>query len=138
MLSMSVTTRDDLDQISSWTEKDEYHRDNNCPDWWLTGNGHLSFRLNDDQGPVVYIRIDEGSLYRLSCQFAPVDVVDKKRLIKSIVEILPILLWHVKTRGAKGLMFNSVSPKLVRFMKTLGFQPSWEHYGDYELGFEEN
>jgi hypothetical protein len=137
MLNCKETTRDDLTQIAAWTEKDEFHREINCPDWWTTGNGALSFRLDDDEGPVVYIRLDSGELYRLHCQFPPQEVVNKRRLVHGMLGIFPLLLQHAKDAGAKGLVFDSVSHKLVRFMAKLGFEPSWEHAGEYVLRFEE-
>lgn len=136
VLNAALTTETDLEQISSWTKEDEYHQ-NDCPEWWLTGNGALSFRLDDEQGPVVYIRLDEGDLYRLHCQFAPTSVVSRRRLVHGIVGILPHLVQHVREKEGKGLVFSSISPKLVRFMKNLGFEPSWEHYGEYVMMFGE-
>jgi hypothetical protein len=137
-MRLEVSTIADVQRISDWTQVDEYHRENNVPAWWLTGNGSLAFRLDDDEGPVVYIRVDEGDLYRLHCQFAPRDVVSKRRLISSMMGIFPWVSEYAKSRGAKGVVFNSGSPSLARFMKKLGFEPSWEKYGDYVLKFEEN
>jgi hypothetical protein len=137
MLTCCETTKTDLAQIAAWTEKDEFHRDINFPDWWLTGNGALSFRLDDDEGPVVYVRLDEGEMYRLHCQFPPPEIVSKRRLIQGMLGIFPLLLQHAKDAGAKGLVFGSVSHKLVRFMGKLGFEPSFEHYGEYVLRFKE-
>ncbi len=138
MIKLELTTQDDLERISSWTERDEYHKENNCPSWWLTGNGALSFRLDDAEGPVIYIRIDEGEMYRLNCQFAPYDVVSKRRLIAGVMGIFPWLVYYSKSKGAKGMVFSSANPQLVRFMKKLGFEPSWEHFGEHVLTFEEN
>lgn len=135
MLSVRETTKDDLDQIAAWTEKDEFHRDINCPDWWMTGNGSLSFRLDDDEGPVVYVRLDDGEMYRLHCQFPPPNAVSKRRLVRGMLGIFPLLLQYAKDAGAEGMIFTSVSHKLVRFMGKLGFEPSWEKYGEYVLTF---
>ena len=137
-MKVELTTQEDLDRISQWTEADEYHRENNLPSWWLTGQGNLSFRLDDDEGPILYARLDDGEMFRFHCQFAPQNVVSKRRLIVGIFGVFPLLVDYVKSKGAKGIVFSSVSPKLVRFMKKLKFEPSWEHHGDYELKFEEN
>jgi hypothetical protein len=136
-MKLELTTEADLQRISDWTQADEYHRENNFPSWWLTGNGALSFRLDDEEGPVVYVRLDDGEMCRLHCQFAPQDVVNKKRLISGMIGIFPWLSYYAKSKGAKGMVFSSVSPKLVKFMKKLGFDPSWEHFGEHILIFEE-
>jgi len=137
MLKLELTTQEDLSQISEWTQADEYHRENNLPEWWLTGQGNLSFRLDDDGGPVIYIRLDEGEFYRLHCQFASYEIVSKRRLVAGIFGVFPWLVYYAKSKGAKGLIFSSVSPSLVKFMKKLGFEPSWEHFGEHVLKFEE-
>jgi hypothetical protein len=137
VMKLEPTTEEDLQRISDWNQADEYHRGNNLPEWWLTGQGSLAFRLDDEQGPVLYVRLDDGELCRLHCQFAPQDVVDKKRVILNIVGILPWLLNYARSKGSKGMVFNSVSPKLVKFMKKMGFEPSWEHFGEHVLTFEE-
>lgn len=111
----------DIDQIQKWTDADEYHRGQHNPSWWLTGNGFISFCLYDDKGPVCYVRIDDGEYARLNVQFAPQDVVSKRRLVLAMLEALPKLIKTMKSHGSNGFIFDSISPTLISFMDKVGF-----------------
>ena len=130
------STADDTSQIQQWTDADIYHRGQHNPGWWITGNGLLSFCLHDDQGPCFYVRIDDGEYASLSVQFAPEDVVSKRRLVHAILQALPKIIGIIKANGSKGLIFDSVSPSLVRFMEKVGFKQVQES-DSYKLSFGE-
>lgn len=115
------STESDIHQIQTWTDADIYHRGQNNPTWWLTGNGLIAFCLYDDIGPVFYVRMDEGEYARLSVQFPPVEAVPKRRLVRAMIQTLPKLIDIAKINGSKGLIFDSVSPSLIKFMGKLGF-----------------
>lgn len=135
MIYFESSTDEDISQIKEWTHADVYHHNQNNPTWWLTGQGTLSFKLMDEQGVVIYVRIDEGKDYRLNCQFAPTDKVSKRRLILALTEAFPKVIKFVQTTGAESFIFNSTSPALIRFMKWIGFQPVGKD--DYRLPFQE-
>jgi hypothetical protein len=101
----------------------------------LTGNGLLSFRVDDELGPVFYVRLDEGEFCRLSVQFAPHDIVPKRRLVVSMLEALPKAIQVAKDSGSKGMTFDSSSPTLIKFMDRIGFKDSGN--GSYTLLFGE-
>lgn len=115
------STVDDIPQIQQWTDADVYHNGQHSPGWWITGNGFIAFRLEDNKGPVFYVRIDDGEYARLNVQFPPIDVVPKMRLARAMIQTLPRLIEITKSHGCKGLIFDSVSPALISFMEKLGF-----------------
>ena len=122
-MKLTPSTSEDAIQIQQWTDADPWHKGQHDPDWWLTGNGYLSFCLRDDDGPVLYARIDDdGDYMRMSVPFAPEAVVSKKRLIHSIVTVFPKVIEGFKTQGKKGVTFDSESPRLIRFMGQFGFK----------------
>lgn len=135
MTAFNPSTLDDLGQLSLWISIDPYHFHQGQPEWWLSGL--LSFRLQDDKGSLAYVRLDvEGEYIRIHTQFAPESVVSKRRLVVGMIYAVKSLIELYKGAGAKGLVFNSVSPALVAFMdKHLGFKSVGEN--DYRLDFEE-
>lgn len=135
MIKFIPSTTEDAPQIQQWTDADVYHNGQHSPDWWITGNGLLSFCLCDDAGSVLYIRLDEGEYVRISAQFAPADIVGKRRLVRAILQLLPKLVEVAKSNGSKGLIFSSESPTLIGFMKKAGYQDTGD--GDFKLTFGE-
>lgn len=139
MINFTPSTLDDIEQIKEWAAHDSYHFHQGQPDWWLTGaeDSLLAFCLQDEKGPLTYVRLDaEGEYVRIHTQFAPLTVVSKRRLIVGMLETVKILIVFYSEVGAKGLVFNSVSPSLIAFMdKCLGFK-SVGNSNDYRLDFE--
>jgi hypothetical protein len=118
-MRMEPSNESDLKQIEDWTIADPWHKIVN-PGWWLTGNGLLSFRLDDVEGPLCYVRLDaedKHRLIRLNTQFAPEEVVSKKRLVLGMLWCLPILVELSKNLNMKGLIYYSESPSLVAFLQ---------------------
>ena len=125
----------DVDQIAEWTAADPWHKDQKTPEWWLTGTGYLSFCVQDDVGPVVFVKVEEdGNRFRLHCQFGPRTAVDRVRLLKAMKYGLPTILLILIKQG-KEVVFSSESPSLIKFMLSRGFQP--DPSGDYVLKVEE-
>lgn len=137
MIKFSTSTLDDIEQIKEWGLNDPYHFHLGQSEWWLTGNGGmLAFCLMDEDGPLAYVRLDtEGDLTRLHTQFAPEEVVSKKRLVLGMIDAIQVTTPLLKEKGSKGIIFNSVSPSLIAFMSTLGFNPVGSN--DYVQTFEE-
>ena len=141
MIKFVPAIETDLPQIQEWIDKDEDHQNRMGAEWWLTGSDCvIAFCVDDDLGPTMYVRMDkEGELARMHTQFAPQDEVPKKRLIASLLEGFPRLAKIMKVMLFKGIVFESTSESLVKFMSTLGFKPMGgkENIDDYVLVFEE-
>lgn len=120
---MSVTfravTENDRTQVESWIASDPAHR-NVSADLLLDGNGSASvYAIEDDKGTVMYVRQEtEGSCVRLHAQFC----TSSKRSFNSLKEAYPVVKADAKARGFTGIIFDSVSPALVRCMMDLGFK----------------
>lgn len=128
MITFNPSTEADIPRIKEWASADIYHKDQNLPEWWVTGNGLLAFVLHDEKGPVFYVRLDDGEYARLSVQFAPVEIVPKRRLVRTMIQCLPRLIEITKRHGNKGLIFDSESPSLISFMEKFGFLRENDRY----------
>ena len=134
-MKFTATTRDDIDQIREWINADPFHQIM-APEWWLTGEGTLSFCLQDDTGPICFLRFDdEDGLLRMNTQFGPEEEVSKKRLITAILNQFPPFIERIKAQHFKGIVFESTSENLINFMKKIGFKNL--SGDDYVLMFEE-
>lgn len=135
-MKFSSSGFDDIQQLSEWIAHDPYHKDYLDPLWWLTGNGFLSYCVQDDKGPTMYVRIDqEGDLMRVHCQFASESEVSKKRVIRSFAWGLPKMEYLGRQYKMTGFIYKSNSPLLIRYMeKHFGFQSVGND--DYKLMFE--
>lgn len=132
------STQQDIEVIQAWTSLDPYHKDRNDPFWWLTGEGLLAFKWVDDDGTVFYLRGDDNeNLFRISIQFGPEEVVSKKRLVIGMLNAWPMMVKFAQDRGYEGVVFTSVSPKLVQFMHKPPFNyKQVEGTDDHVLVFE--
>ena len=133
MVTFEAITQEDLSQLKSWIDVDLWHQNKEEVDWWM--RGYISFKLVDERGPTVFVRFDrEGDLVRLHSQFAIPSVVSESRVAISISEAIPRFIECAKVDGVKGIITESVSPKLVAFLTTrLGFVHSKDN--DYVLMF---
>jgi len=126
-----------MDQLSEWIQADPYHKDCLNPLWWLTGNGLLSYCLQDDEGPVFFVRTeaDKGNL-RIHTQFGPEAEVSKMRVAKGILWAIPTMVTFAKQKGLTGLVYQSTSSSLIQFMQMkFGFVPAGND--DYVRAFED-
>lgn len=136
MIKIEPSINSDIEILIRWIKLDidsTHHNIN--PLWWLTGNGILSYRIEDSIGITMYVRIDsEDKLMRLHTQFGPESEVSKIRVVKSLLWALPKMELAGKDFGLIGFVFKSVSPSLIEFMKKLGFTPIGND--DYSKPFE--
>lgn len=125
MITFSSSTENDIDQLTEWIKIDPYHKDCLNPHWWLTGNGLLSYCLQDSKGPTMYVRLDADSdLLRIHCQFAPETEVNTVRVVKSLLWAFPRMEAVARANFLKGFVYKSSSPLLIEFMeRKFGFQP---------------
>jgi len=139
MLNLSPTTQEDIKQITEWLNADPWHKDDprNIPELMTTGNGLLSFCLRDDEGTLAYFKLTEkGEMCEIAIQFAPEEVVSKRRLVVGLIEVgIPAMKIFAEQRGYKGLVFESVNPSLIAFGKKQGFESVGND--DYALVFGE-
>ena len=113
----------DITKLSEWIQHDPYHKDCLDPLWWLTGQGFLSYKIQDDEGITMYVRTDkEDDLLRLHVQFAPGNEVSKKRVVESMLQAIPKMELLAKHEGLKGLIYKSTNPSLIKFLERKGFQ----------------
>ncbi len=135
MIKLTASAAGDIPQIEEWVAADPYHKHQGQPEWWLTGNGLLAFCLQDDKGPLTYVRLDEeGEYVRIHTQFAPESEVSKRRLIAGMIQCMDsLIVAYVGKRN--GMIFNSVSPALIAFMNK---KYEFKSVGgdDYRLDFE--
>ena len=120
--------------LKSWIDADAWHQNKEEVDWWL--RGYLSFKLVDERGTTVFVRFDrEGDKVRLHSQFAIPSDVSEARVALSIMDAIPRFIECAKVDGVKGIVTESVSPKLVAFLQAhLGFEYSGAG-NDYVLKF---
>jgi len=137
-MKLTPSTEQDVEQLTEWIKADEYHKDVLNPHWWLTGNGLLSFRLEDSKGVAMYVRLDrDEDLLRMNFQFAPPEVVSKMRVARTLLWIVPKMRVIADQNQLKGLIFRSRSPNLVTFGQVaFSFVPVENN--DYKLMFEVN
>jgi hypothetical protein len=115
---LSPSTPDDIEQLTEWIKNDPYHKDCLDPLWWLTGQGVLSYCIQDNRGPTMYVRIDLDMLaLRIHTQFAPLAEVSKVRVVRSLLWALPRMKPVAVQNGCNSYVFNSTSPDLIEFMK---------------------
>ena len=143
MIKFTPTLLEDQPQIARWSAADPYHCEKAAiagPGWWAMGSSDAlaAFCVEDEGGPTMYVRLDqEESLLRVHIQFAPEAEVVRKRVIKTILQGLPVFSSFAKRRGLTGLISESTSPSLIEFMKKIGFE-LLENTNDYVLKFEGN
>jgi hypothetical protein len=136
MIKFTASTISDIPQIAEWIAADPYHKHQGQPEWWLTGSGLLTFCLQDDKGPLTFVRLDEeGEHVRIHTQFAPKEIVSQRRLLLGMIDCLTELVKIYRTQSRAGLIFNSVSPTLVAFMEKC-FDFKSVGGDDYRLDFE--
>jgi hypothetical protein len=136
MIKLTPSTEQDIERITGWIAQDVYHSGRMSAEWWLTGNGLLSYRLQDDKGPMMYVRTDvDNDLMRLSTQFAPESEVSKLRVVKSLIWALPKMEYLAKQNQLRGFVYESTSKSLIDFMNKLGFI-ALDNTDDYVLYFD--
>lgn len=137
-MKFTNTVASDIEQLTEWISSDPYHKDCIDPHWWMTGRGLLSFCLQDQKGPTMFVRLDKDEdRIRIHTQFAPESEVSKLRVAKTIIQVLPVLMVYGKERKLKGFVIKSVSPSLINFLQIkFGFTPIGND--DYWMPFEVN
>jgi len=104
-------------------------------EFWLTGNGILTFTLNDEEGVVCYVRLDdEAPFVRLHTQFLSEGKCSKRRLVIAMIDAFKVVIPHLVERGFKGIVAESISPTLIAWLQKQGFV-AVDESDDYVLRF---
>jgi hypothetical protein len=132
---LETVTAADLPTIREWISLDDDHKAKPFTDeYFQTGYNFLNFKIVDSEGTVVYVRTEEdpkdASAALLSLQFAPYDIVSKRRLISAITQVFPIFTKELQKTFQK-VRFESTQPKLVRFFEHLGFRHDGDDFYTY-------
>lgn len=141
MINFVPTNLEDKAQVRKWIQQDPFHKadyTDEMADSMLTGaeDCFLACAVKDEGGVVFYLQLKhEGGLVRIGTQFGPSEEVSRSRVAHTITEIMPALRILAASKGAKGLVFYSNSPSLVKFMSRWGFKPTG--VDDYVWMFQE-
>jgi hypothetical protein len=137
MTNLRATTKNDLERIRRWIQLDPWHNtnQNHSAEFLLTPGGLLCFTLEDEDGPLCYVRLDaEIDLIRMATQFGPLEEVSKIRLVMGMGYGIEAVKLFAKNKHFKGIVFESISANLIKFMNRHGFE---KYTGDdYVLNLE--
>lgn len=131
-MKLTPTTEADLSQIGDWITADSFHQGQSAM-FWLTGSDCLfAARVEDKRGVVAYARVEEEETgYRIHAQFAPEDIVSRRRVARAIVNFIVTMKAVANTNKKQRLITESENPDLIVFLAGLGFLPGEGH--DYIL-----
>lgn len=117
--------------IQKWIDLDEDHSAKGMKANFFAQPDKVSFCISDSSGPVMFVRLDtEYPAIRVHIQFGPVGT---SRISKALVREFGAVRDQLIRLGAKKLIFDSVSPRLIRFCERLwGFKRIGET-NDWEL-----
>ena len=126
MITFRPTTKDDAPLIGTWILADEDHRDKMDATFFTTPDDRSTvYAVEDEEGPVIFVRQEiDGMATRLHTQFPP---DSRKRVAKALLQGYPAVAADAKQRGFKAVVFDSVSPALIRFMLRFGFVVQMRH-----------
>jgi hypothetical protein len=118
MIKFTPTSASDHAQIAEWIAKDPDHQKHCTPEFWLPSKNTECFRVEDDQGPVFFVRAE--NVLRLHIQFSD----NRKRNARAINEFTDFIRENSRARGYKQIIFESVFKPLIRFLDRRGFHAS--------------
>ncbi|HEV1286545.1 MAG TPA: hypothetical protein VNU44_14585 [Bryobacteraceae bacterium] len=115
---------DDAELLARWIAADPDHAGRvSATEWLAKRKGVQNLLAIDGDGPLLFLHCSNAM--RLDIQFAP---DSELRTARALLSGLPFL---VKTFGAQGyreLIYESRSPRLVKFLERIGFrETSTEH-----------
>jgi hypothetical protein len=115
---MRLLTKEELDDLRIEKQNDPFHKDD--PDWdpiLFFVPGTTSLVIEDGEGVLAYLNIANEA--RIRIQHA--HDVSKERMREGYRINLPLVEAELRARNVKGIVFNSVSKGLVRFLRKAGF-----------------
>jgi hypothetical protein len=139
-VELVTSTEADLPLIDQWCQEPPYRERCIYDIAFLTASlgSLLAFKLCDQDGIVLFCRIEEDAtneeLCRFHILFAPLNIVSKIRVAKVLLKATKVVFEHFRAEGYSGIIFDSVSNDLIKFLSRSGFK-SVEGTNDYLLQF---
>jgi hypothetical protein len=117
--------------LSEWIAADPYHTGQTADAWLRARPGVENLLLIDKKGPLFFLRCS--NVMRTDIQFAPNEMSEGSREIRrrigdALASGLPWLAAQARSRNFREMMFESKSPRLVRYLEGLGFKASATEY----------
>jgi hypothetical protein len=140
-MRLETSTEADLPIIDAWCANEPYLSRCIYNIAFLTAspNSILVFKLCDQIGPVLFCRIEpdakDKEIARFHILFAPAEAVSRGRIAKAMLRTMNVVFNWVKAEGYTGIIFDSVSDGLIKFLNRVGFKPV-EGTNDYLLHFD--
>lgn len=110
-------TEEDRPFVENWIAGEPTHTANTWD--WYNQPGTKSVVVEDEAGPILVAKFTP--VLRMDTDFSE---TDPKRTAKAIVDGLADMEKQAKAQGFHGIVFESESPKLIAFCKTLGYEAS--------------
>lgn len=109
----------DKSVLAAWIANDPVHAGVMTPDFFMDDKDAQCLVFEDASGPAMYIRLDPASPTKVR---AYVQFPDSRHNAISLTRAFQIVKDTLKKAGFNQLVFDSVSPSLIRFCKRrLGF-----------------
>ena len=121
MLKYKQSTEEDLPVLNEWVAADLDHAPKCEGSFFVLKpdeKGVQCIRVEDDQGIVFYLKLTNALL--VDTQFPP--NVDKERTKAALTEAFQFFSAASKNMGYHAMLFDSVSPSLIRFFQRFGFK----------------
>jgi hypothetical protein len=114
MVKFRAVKEEDREEIVKWMEG------RGSPEPFLCGNELASvYAIDDEKGTVMYVRTEANDCaMRIHIQFC----LSARRSFNSLKEGFPVVRADAKNRGFREIVFDSVSPALIRHMIGMGFR----------------
>ena len=123
IVQFTASTKDDENQIQEWLAADPSKIEGLSPEFWFTGQGTLTFRVDLNTIPQMYVRLDKsltGPVARLHTLFS--NVSSRKEIASTLIQGFPQLMIQLAKQGVKQIVYQSQSEDLIGFMtKNFGF-----------------
>lgn len=111
----------DIPIITEWIAKDPDHSAKGMTADFFRQPDTISFAIDDDQGPIMYVRLDplDADIVRLHIQF---NETERRRTALALMRYFPEVRSRIADAKAKYIVFDSESARLVSFcMERFGF-----------------
>lgn len=124
MLKYRHPSESDLQKLNEWVAADPDHKDK-CTGSYFIPNGEAGtqcIEVSDDQGTVFYLKFTNAVF--VDAQFSPISSSEERERIRAgLNEAFAYFSKTLKEKGYHAMLFDSVSPTLIRFFHKLGFRP---------------
>ena len=120
MLVYRKTQESDRKTLEEWVARDKEHCSTSTAEVWLPQEHADCYLVSDDKAePLFFFRVSKSM--RIDIQF-PSEA--DRRMPKALDEFTRDMKRSAKQSGFKELIFDSVFPRLIKFVSKRGFKPS--------------